>query len=716
MKKLLTILLAGVLLFSAIPLSVNAESDDYYEGFLYEAEGNDSYYTADTVFSGCIMMGMITWDDEDYFEFYVEDASDLELIAFDSYGMLYITLYDEYLDPICEGTCVGYEEGAYYYLLECTVTSGFYYLCVSSDFDNYYDDDYAFILGYESVSHSHSYIETVVDPTCWSYGYTLCMCSCGDYYYINETESRHTYTDPWDIVCDMCGHERTITNGWTKVNNRWVYYQNGNAVTNRWIKDNVGWCYLEADGYMATNCWKKDSNGWCYLGNGGHMVVNTWVKDSKGWCYVGADGYMVTNKWVKDAKGWCYVGADGYMVTNKWMKDSGGWCYLGANGYMAVNQWAKDGNGWLYLNDGGRIVKNAWVQDNVSWCYVGSNGYLVTNKWMKHNNKWCYLDNGGHMAKSTWVKDNVGWCYLTADGYMAVNQWAKDSVGWVYLNDGGRIVKNQWVKTDGIWYYLGSNGYMVTNKWVKDGNHWYYLQGDGTMATNQWILDTAGMCYVDKNGQMVVNRWVLDEGGWSFVDQGGHMLANQWKKDSNGWCYLGEDGYMVTETWAKDSSGWCYLDENGYMAWHPNGNCDHYFSDATYYSAARCHYCGTTSGQPLYFPLSLEGDEPFYVLLADDFYETEVAIYNLQYTTYDGYIKLQFDMEKTYDSDGNDAQNYIGARFKLYDEDGYVIDSVSFFEDEYSVGEKIRSKHVYLHLDGWDRSSELTLVVEEYKK
>ncbi len=59
--------------------------------------------------------------------------------------------------------------------------------------------------GKPSGEHTHSYVETVVEPTCTTKGYTLHKCSCGEEYKDNETEKvPHNYVDR---VCTFCGDE-----------------------------------------------------------------------------------------------------------------------------------------------------------------------------------------------------------------------------------------------------------------------------------------------------------------------------------------------------------------------------------------------------------------------------------------------------------------------------------------------------------------------------
>ena len=51
-----------------------------------------------------------------------------------------------------------------------------------------------------SGEHTHSYIETVVEPTCTEKGYTLHKCDCGDEYKDNETEALGHLFGEWKVI------------------------------------------------------------------------------------------------------------------------------------------------------------------------------------------------------------------------------------------------------------------------------------------------------------------------------------------------------------------------------------------------------------------------------------------------------------------------------------------------------------------------------------
>ena len=65
----------------------------------------------------------------------------------------------------------------------------------------------------EQTQHTHSYIKTVIDPTCASPGYTLEKCSiCGDEFQTDAVPATgaHDYVNG---VCSVCGEAQQITDG-----------------------------------------------------------------------------------------------------------------------------------------------------------------------------------------------------------------------------------------------------------------------------------------------------------------------------------------------------------------------------------------------------------------------------------------------------------------------------------------------------------------------
>lgn len=83
-------------------------------------------------------------------------------------------------------------------------------------------------------------------------------------------------------------------NDWNKVNNDWLYIENGHTVTG-WIKtvDN-NWYHMDGNGLMQKG-WIQDNNKWYYLNQDGSMKTG-WFKDISGnWYYLNPNGSMATN-------------------------------------------------------------------------------------------------------------------------------------------------------------------------------------------------------------------------------------------------------------------------------------------------------------------------------------------------------------------------------------------------------------------------------------
>ncbi|NFS29216.1 sugar-binding protein [Clostridium botulinum] len=104
-------------------------------------------------------------------------------------------------------------------------------------------------------------------------------------------------------------------NDWNKVNNDWLYIENGHTVTG-WIKtvDN-NWYHMDGNGLIQKG-WIQDNNKWYHLSSYGNMDTG-WFKEIDGnWYYLNQDGSMKTG-WFKDISGnWYYLNPNGSMATN----------------------------------------------------------------------------------------------------------------------------------------------------------------------------------------------------------------------------------------------------------------------------------------------------------------------------------------------------------------------------------------------------------------
>ena len=62
---------------------------------------------------------------------------------------------------------------------------------------------------------------------------------------------------------------------------------------------------------------------------------------------------------------------------------------------------------------------------------------------------------------------------------------------------------------------------------------------------------------------------------------------------------------------------------------------------------------------------------------------------------YDDSLYIYFSGEKTYDASGNNATNSCNFGWKLYDSEGYLIDSGTIFIPDLTVGDKFRGEIDY---------------------
>ncbi len=58
----------------------------------------------------------------------------------------------------------------------------------------------------ENVKHEHTYIKNMIEPTCFSDGYTVYICHCGNMYKDDYVDASHAYRDG---VCTKCGERKT---------------------------------------------------------------------------------------------------------------------------------------------------------------------------------------------------------------------------------------------------------------------------------------------------------------------------------------------------------------------------------------------------------------------------------------------------------------------------------------------------------------------------
>lgn len=69
---------------------------------------------------------------------------------------------------------------------------------------------------------------------------------------------------------------------------------------------------------------------------------------------------------------------------------------------------------------------------------------------------------------------------------------------------------------------------------------------------------------------------------------------------------------------------------------------------------------------------------------------------NITYEVSDDDLYLYFTVEKTYDKEGSGHSDSCKVGWKLYDSEGYVVDSGTFYSDSIKVGEKVKGSIEYV--------------------
>ena len=82
----------------------------------------------------------------------------------------------------------------------------------------------------------------------------------------------------------------------------------------------------------------------------------------------------------------------------------------------------------------------------------------------------------------------------------------------------------------------------------------------------------------------------------------------------------------------------------------------------------------------------------------DDRIDSSVKITNITYEVRGDDLYFYFTGEKTYDAEGNNYSQSCKVGWKLYDSDGYIVSSGTFYSPNIAVGEKFRDEKEY----AWD--------------
>ncbi len=255
-KRILSVLLAVVLLATCIPfagLSVSAAAGDHV---YYEAETNDTKSTANGIGADYTVYGIMGHSvDYDYYRFTLSATSTVQLGLISDNSAMMVFLNDS------NGTSYGVFEntdksssGSYLFAETMSLPAGTYYIWVLCLDYKPATDLYMLYLDYGTSVHTHTY-DNACDTTCNGCGAT-------------RTTS-HTYSSNDDESCNVCGYVRPLGGDGTTVAKA-IVMKAGTTLTKSWTKSNYSAnCYnkivLANDGYITFTMDKPyDSAGKAY--------------------------------------------------------------------------------------------------------------------------------------------------------------------------------------------------------------------------------------------------------------------------------------------------------------------------------------------------------------------------------------------------------------------------------------------------------------------
>ena len=355
----------------------------------------------------------------------------------------------------------------------------------------------------------------------------------GTLYYFSEDgrlyQDQTITVDGKSYYCNLDGIAVELQNNrWTKVDGKYRYVKDGQALTN--CVEKIGDVYygFDSDGYMFTdeqfNLLDSESGNTCYYRahEDGHLYRNEWYMNYKGlWYYFGDDANMYFG--LREVNGILYYfGSRMYQdesVTvdgkNYYCKSSGEAVELSKNGWNLV-----DGN-YLYVKDG-QLLRECLEKIGDAYYYFGYSGVMLSD--------------------TTFVLPNTEGEYrVHADGSLYISQWYQINGYWEYYDETG-LRKTGWLSLGNTWYYLNEYGWMVTGRQIVAGT-WYFFDGSGAMVVG----------------------WVNLNGTWYYLSGSGAMVTG-WLDLNGTWYYMGADGAMLTGTQVIGGTTYIFNQDGAWVA------------------------------------------------------------------------------------------------------------------------------------------------------
>lgn len=184
---------------SNYPLLSGVAALDVGDKMFYEIEPNDRMSLADTVRSGYTVSGTVSGIDLDYYKLTLSSKSEIKCAATSSKSSLYLGIWDKNEDILAPAISMGYEEGAYTYAFVTTLDAGTYYM-IAFDGAKASDNHYMY---YFETTHVHTWDTGSFNLEAETVTYTCKECGA--------SKTENIYIDKDAIVYRICGATRYET-------------------------------------------------------------------------------------------------------------------------------------------------------------------------------------------------------------------------------------------------------------------------------------------------------------------------------------------------------------------------------------------------------------------------------------------------------------------------------------------------------------------------
>lgn len=353
------------------------------------------------------------------------------------------------------------------------------------------------------------------------------------YNFVLKTNRPATVNGRTYIVASNGTLKEITSDGWSKIDDYWYYFMDGNAVTSSIIQIGYSLYAFDSNGRMYenqefskfdyTNNYLYAQNNTYYRAdaNGRLIIHDSYHKDNDVY-YYGAGGAAYNGYHKVNGVTWFFI--NGKQQKNTAFCDNdGNWYavdYIGKLFALENNKWKQVAGHYYYVKNG-TLLKNTVALINGSYYGFDSNGQMYSNQIFTDASGNTYRASAsGALLRDRWYSDSIGKYYFDArgigfEGIHLINDdrytfangkvtsvsykpaWQKDSKGWWYRHADGSYTTSGWEKINGKYYLFNASGYMLTG-WQKVDGKWYYMYESGAMAANTWI----GNYYVGADGAM----------------------------------------------------------------------------------------------------------------------------------------------------------------------------------------------------------------------